>query len=463
MNTKQKESLSFLNNYMYFDNQVNPKNQKETLNKNYQFEASPKKKEYLKSYQGINYHSLLELKQTPLVKLQELPNYEPTKCSSVQNGLVKAYAANTHQGLIRNYNEDRVSIILNILKPQTRINENWPKCSFFGVYDGHGGQGCVNFLRDNLHQYISKQKEFPWNPIVAIKKGFEAAERDFLSFALQQYCKNQAERSGSCAIISLIVGDYCYVANVGDCRAILSSDKGKKYFDLSIDHKPQNESARIQQGGGQIYQTSITNDKGIQIQGPLRVFPGRLSVSRAFGDIEAKNEQFGGKPNVVIAQPDIKIFRITNQHDFIVLGCDGIFDKMNSQEVIDEIWSDLKKNKDNYNLHAQISSAVDAVIKEVVIRKSGDNITLLIVAFNELIQHQQHYAYNKSSSISSHIELLQSYLKKEQDNAENSREINYKKINYFNPSQGSRVQTQDYPQQVKQDVSFYKVRSSFNM
>ena len=31
--------------------------------------------------------------------------------------LIKAYAANTHFGLFRNYNEDRVSIILSISKP----------------------------------------------------------------------------------------------------------------------------------------------------------------------------------------------------------------------------------------------------------------------------------------------------------------------------------------------------------
>lgn len=84
-----------------------------------------------------------------------IPNHEPTKCSVKRNGIVKAYAANTNQGIVRNYNEDRVSIILNIMKPASRANEDWPKCSFFGVYDGHGGVTCADFLRDNLHQFVS--------------------------------------------------------------------------------------------------------------------------------------------------------------------------------------------------------------------------------------------------------------------------------------------------------------------
>ena len=53
----------------------------------------------------------------------------------------------------RNYNEDRVAIILNIMKPKSKEGKvaNWPKCSFFGIYDGHGGSQCAEFLRDYLH------------------------------------------------------------------------------------------------------------------------------------------------------------------------------------------------------------------------------------------------------------------------------------------------------------------------
>lgn len=46
------------------------------------------------------------------------------------------------------------------------------------------------------------------------------------------------------------------------------------------------------------------------ILGPFRVFPGRLSVSRTFGDIEAKRVKLGGNPKVIIAEPEIKAFKV---------------------------------------------------------------------------------------------------------------------------------------------------------
>ena len=95
------------------------------------------------------------------------------------------------------------------------------------------------------------------------------------------------------------------------------------------------------------------------IYGPFRVFPGRLSVSRTFGDIEAKREKYGGNPNVVVATPDIKEFLIDDKMDFLLLGCkfsiflsnlfifilgDGIFDKISNAEVIKQSWIAAKRN-----------------------------------------------------------------------------------------------------------------------
>lgn len=48
----------------------------------------------------------------------------------------------------------------------------------------------------------------------------------------------------------------CYVANVGDSRAIMSTEFSKKSFSLSRDHKPCDdlERQRIIEAGGKIYQ-----------------------------------------------------------------------------------------------------------------------------------------------------------------------------------------------------------------
>jgi protein phosphatase 2C family protein 2/3 len=50
------------------------------------------------------------------------------------------------------------------------------------------------------------------------------------------------------------------------------------------------------------------------------VFPGRLSVSRTFGDIEAKAKKYGGNEKVVVCEPEIKSFKLTDDSDFIVIG-----------------------------------------------------------------------------------------------------------------------------------------------
>lgn len=144
------------------------------------------------------------------IRTTSIPNYDKAKYSSKKNGIVKAYAANTNQGIIRNYNEDRVSIILNIMKPNNEKSEReWPKCSFFAVYDGHGGVACADFLRDNLHQMIIKDQNFPWNPEQALRNGFQAAEQQFLKMAVanNQGKEEVVDRSGSCAVVVLIIGN----------------------------------------------------------------------------------------------------------------------------------------------------------------------------------------------------------------------------------------------------------------
>jgi serine/threonine protein phosphatase PrpC len=56
-------------------------------------------------------------------------------------------------------------------------------------------------------------------------------------------------------------------------------------------------------------------------------------VSRTIGDIEAKDVRLGGNPNVVICTPDIHCFKLLDSYDCILIGCDGIFEKLNNEDV----------------------------------------------------------------------------------------------------------------------------------
>ena len=121
------------------------------------------------------------------------------------------------------------------------------------------------------------------------------------------------------------------------------------------------------------------------MSGPARIFPGRLSVSRSFGDVEAKIPEFGGNPKVLIAIPEIKAFRIKKEHDFIVLGCDGIFDRIDNKEAVNVVWNttkDLERLYPNTKTVHQLSGlGVDYLVKNSLLRRSLDNVTVVLVAF----------------------------------------------------------------------------------
>ena len=102
-----------------------------------------------------------------------------------------------------------------------------------------------------------------------MRNGFLNAERQFTELAQQG--PYELDKSGSCAVVVLIVGndfpypqllnpliagDVCYVSNLGDSRAVLSADRGRKIIPLSEDHKPSEEfeKNRILAAGGKIYQ-----------------------------------------------------------------------------------------------------------------------------------------------------------------------------------------------------------------
>lgn len=216
--------------------------------------------------------------------------YQEAKHSSSSFDIISAYGVNTYKGIIRNYNEDRVSILVNYENENTdSCKKIWPKISYFAIYDGHAGNKCSDYLKNFLHLYILNSKEFPEDPINAIAKGFKACEISFLKSIHEKTNNEYNDFSGSCAIIVLIINDICYTINLGDSRALYSYEDGNKFYQLSRDQKPNDpiEKNRIYKAGGAIFKSKLVkvgvnfnkreSDFGFKV--PFRISPGKLSVS----------------------------------------------------------------------------------------------------------------------------------------------------------------------------------------
>jgi len=113
-------------------------------------------------------------------------------------------------------------------------------------------------------------------------------------------------------------------------------------------------------------------------------------VSRTFGDIEGKLTELGGIPGVVIPTPEITAFPISKDLDYILLGCDGIFDVLTNEIVNDIIWetvdnSKSKKNEIKDPLGECLNDCVNNILKKSIIHQTEDNITVILVAFRDLL------------------------------------------------------------------------------
>ncbi len=108
-------------------------------------------------------------------------------------------------------------------------------------------------MKENLHNIIINHEMFLIDTIKAIKDSFRQCEERFIIEATN---RDLQDKSGSCAIMLIIIEKTLYTVNLGDSRAILSMNKGKNIIQLSQDHKPNNmeENKRIILNGGIIYQ-----------------------------------------------------------------------------------------------------------------------------------------------------------------------------------------------------------------
>lgn len=79
--------------------------------------------------------------------------------------------------------EDAHTTVLNLLENNpAEAKAHGSKISFFGVFDGHGGDKVALFAGDNIHHIVAKQDAFKKaNYDQALKDGFLATDRAILN------------------------------------------------------------------------------------------------------------------------------------------------------------------------------------------------------------------------------------------------------------------------------------------
>ncbi|KAJ6016741.1 Protein phosphatase 2C [Penicillium sp. IBT 35674x] len=206
------------------------------------------------------------------------------------------------------------------------------RLAFFGVYDGHGGDKVALFTGENLHKIVAKQDAFAKGDIEqAMKDGFLATDR-----AILEDPKYEEEVSGCTASTSIISKNKIWVANAGDSRSVLGV-KGRAK-PLSFDHKPQNEGekARISAAGGFVDFGRVN---------------GNLALSRAIGDFEfKKSPELSPEQQIVTAYPDVTVHEVTQDDEFLVIACDGIWDCQSSQAVVEFVRRGIAAKQDLYRI-----------------------------------------------------------------------------------------------------------------
>ncbi|XP_054153555.1 probable protein phosphatase CG10417 [Oppia nitens] len=173
--------------------------------------------------------------------------------------------------------------------------------------------------------------------------------------------------SGCTAVVALLRGNQLLVANAGDSRAVVS--RNGTAIEMSIDHKPEDdlERDRVEKAGGKVTQDGRVN--------------GGLNLSRAIGDHSYKNNtRLTDREQMITALPDIKTLDLDQSDEFMVIACDGIWNSMTSQQVVEFV-------RHRINKVDKLSKICDELFRTCLAPNTHgdgtgcDNMTAVIVKF----------------------------------------------------------------------------------
>ncbi len=271
--------------------------------------------------------------------------------------------------------------------------------TFFSVIDGHKGTHCSHYLQNNMLQHVytalhetgnvkekndlkilldmtrapfyNTQEEELLQPkdthfdisLMAncLKESLSKLDDLFCDIALEEVKLVQKGHSltpdmkqrvltaieGACSLTTVVRQDDIFVANTGDCRAVIGRQEPDKTWtavQLSDDQNAQNpeEVKRLQKA-----------HPGEQVIIQNRVL-GSLMPFRTFGDADFKWEKkylqglvptsFNYEtPPYVTAEPVVTQHRVANSDRFMIIGSDGLWERVSNKEAVNVVAEVLRK------------------------------------------------------------------------------------------------------------------------
>ena len=152
-----------------------------------------------------------------------------------------------------------------------------------------------------------------------------------------------------------------YVANAGDSRCVMG--KNGVAVEMSIDHKPesQTEIDRIEKSG------SVITDGRVD---------GNLNLTRSLGDLKYKHrEHLKPEEQAITANPDTFQFDLSPDIDFILMGCDGIWEKQSNEEAVAWVYDQINKQKDSTGKKSNTDLDIKQITGDLLLNNIASDVS----------------------------------------------------------------------------------------
>ncbi len=229
------------------------------------------------------------------------------------------------------------------------------------VFDGHGGWQASEFAKSriagsiikSLHDLHPLTETKGYDPNVsALINAFLCLDRDFLYHIRDSFSLGfgTVANTGTCALVAFVQKERLYVANAGDCRAVLARTANNESgalesVALSRDHNAREEVEQRMLSALHPFERDI-----IKCKRPSACYvKGKLQPTRSLGDAYLKYSEFNGRPDrrsgryipppytppYITAEPEVLCHNFDSRDQFLLMASDGLWDYLSNDEAVE--------------------------------------------------------------------------------------------------------------------------------